>query len=159
MEGAKKIERLKKLTFKQKVTQTKDVKNCYQKGLQALSKKDKNKVKTGNSSLLEGSINLDECLKSKYPNDNRWDYIIGFAGIVYFVEIHPVKDDQVDIVKAKLYWLKNWKRNTPFKHDNNFYWLSSNGINISRQSRKYRQISQLGIRVRRISNLDKEKQT
>ena len=61
--------------FKIAVENTPDIANCYQSGLQALSKYSK-KIELEDTALCFGSVEIDECTKAKYPNDPRWDYAL-----------------------------------------------------------------------------------
>jgi hypothetical protein len=142
------------VTFKQKVQNTQEIKNCYQKGLQSLREKDKDKIKAQNTRRLNGSVNIDECLKNKYPNASRWDYAIGYNNQTYFVEVHPVIPKEIKELAKKLNWLKNWKRNTPFHNDNNFYWVASGKVGISPKSKYEKKIARLGIKLRSILKLE-----
>jgi len=136
------------VTFKQKVQNTQEIKNCYQRGLQALRKSDKKKVKVEDTNKLNGSVNIDDCLKSKYPNASRWDYAIGYNNQTYFVEVHPAIPREIKELAKKLNWLKNWKRNTPFRNDNNFYWVASGKVGILPKSNDSKRIANLGIKLK-----------
>lgn len=76
------------------------------KGLQALDNADKAKIEPQNTSHLDGSANIDACLKKQYPESSRWDYAVAYNGTVYFIEIHP--PNEIKEVVKKLHWLKNW---------------------------------------------------
>lgn len=76
------------------------------KGLQALDNADKSKIEPQNTKLLDGSANIDSCLKKQYPESNRWDYAVAYAGTVYFIEVHP--PNEIKEVVKKLNWLKEW---------------------------------------------------
>ena len=49
-------------------------------GLSALKKAEgKSQIRKGKSAKLEGSVDIDgDCLK-RYPNSNRWGYVVGVA--------------------------------------------------------------------------------
>ncbi len=81
-----------------------DVKFC--KGLQALSNADKSRIEPISPSHLDGSANIDACLKKKYPESSRWDYAVAYEGTVYFIEVHP--PNEIKEVVKKLHWLKSW---------------------------------------------------
>ena len=72
-------------------------------GLQALRKNHRNAISPENSRKLSGSIDIDTALKSKYPNDHRWDYCIGVrknrnADSLVWIEFHH--SDQGDMAQA-----------------------------------------------------------
>lgn len=82
-------------------------------GLQALRRKYRNAISIGHSGKLSGSIDIDTALKSKYPNDHRWDYCIGVRKSqnldwLVWVEFHPANSNSVSDVVAKAKWLKQW---------------------------------------------------
>ena len=135
------------MTFKEKVEKIEAIKNCYCEGLNAIEKKNKNYLRFSNSRSIEGSVNLDKCLKNTCPNDNRWDYAIGYKNKVYFVEIHPATKNEIDTVFKKLEWLKRNKQNTVFKSDNNYYWIGTDGVKISPSSNDYKKIAKSGIKL------------
>jgi hypothetical protein len=76
------------------------------KGLQALDNADKAKIEPQNTSHLDGSANIDACLKKQYPESSRWDYAVAYNGAVYFIEVHP--PNEIKEVVKKLHWLKDW---------------------------------------------------
>ena len=59
-------------------------------------------------------------------------------------------DDILKTVLNKLRWLKQWKSGTPFKEDKNFFWLPSNGVNILKGSKYWRQIHNQGLKIKKI---------
>jgi len=95
------------MSFKKDVESIKDINACYKPGLQALSG-DSEKVKCKKTRDLDGSVNLDDCVKSKYPNDPRWDYIISYKDQNYFIEVHPASTGEVKEIIKKITWLKRW---------------------------------------------------
>ena len=65
----------KAISFKKAVENTPDVAKCYQSGLQALGSYSK-KIELKDTSLCSGSIDIDACTTTHYPEDNRWDYAL-----------------------------------------------------------------------------------
>jgi hypothetical protein len=135
--------------FKKTIEATQEVKNCYQNGLQALGKYS-SKIELENTSKCEGSIDLDVCLLTTYPQDNRWDYVFSYKGHTYFVEVHSAHTSEVNVVLQKLEWLKDWLPNkAPEIHQlspKSFYWIQSNGYHIAKNSRQEKQLAQKGLR-------------
>lgn len=78
----------------------------FEKGLQALENADKKRIEPKNPSLIDGSANIDECLKKSFPESNRWDYAIMYNGEAFFIEVHP--PNEIKEVIKKLHWLKAW---------------------------------------------------
>ncbi len=68
--------KIKSKTFKQAVQETEEIKNGYQNGLKALGNYS-NKVELGGTKKCEGSVDIDDCTKNLYPQQNRWDYVFG----------------------------------------------------------------------------------
>jgi hypothetical protein len=132
------------MTFVEKVKNTEDLKDCLKPGLQALTEQYKNKIKAKKPRKINGSIFLEECLSG-----GTWDYIIGYNDETFFVEIHPAETSEVNTVLNKLRWLKEWKRETSFNEDNNFYWLSSNGVHILPRSPYWKRIHSYGLKVQK----------
>ena len=97
-----------KTDFQLAVEQTAEVSAAYEPGLRALRRAEVGKVVASDGSRLDGSLNIDDAVAQLYPNENRWDYAIGYGQKVYFVEIHPAFTGEVPKMIAKLNWLKLW---------------------------------------------------
>jgi hypothetical protein len=139
------------MSFKSAVELTSDVATCYRVGLRALGAHSQ-KIQLGNTTLCEGSVDLDSCTTQLYPQSNRWDYFFSYKSEVYFVEVHGANTSEVSTVLRKLQWLKDWLNSSApeinkLKSKNNpFYWIQSNGFDIPPTSRQYKQIVQYGIK-------------
>ena len=138
------------LTFKQAVEVTPDIENGYKIGLSALGQYS-NKIKAANTRLLNGSVDIDTCTTAKYPNENRWDYVLAYSQKVYFVEVHSANTSQVSTVLRKLQWLKDWLNScapeiNKLKAQQPYYWVMSNNNRILSGSTQARQISQAGLK-------------
>jgi len=137
----------KKITFKEAIEKNPDLKyNVALKGLGNYS----NKIILTNSTLCEGSVDIDASLEKKYPSSNRWDYSFSYNGKVYFVEVHSAQTGEVNTVLKKLTWLKNWLNSeavelNSLKSNKPYYWIQSNGFHILPNSPQYRQAVQSGI--------------
>ncbi|WP_456326827.1 hypothetical protein [Palaeococcus sp. (in: euryarchaeotes)] len=136
------------MAFLEKVEETHGLKECLKTGLQALTQQYRRKIRARDSRKINGSIFLEECV------NGRWDYIIGYNDKTFFVEIHPVKTSEVENVLDKLFWLRRWKENTPFKDDSNFFWLSTNGVGILKRSSYWKKVHKQGLRIKRTLNLE-----
>ncbi|MEY3368321.1 MAG: hypothetical protein RI973_1476 [Bacteroidota bacterium] len=145
-------------SFKLAVEATADVGHCYKPGLKALGAHS-GKVMPAVSRFCSGSVDLDLCTHDKYPSDPRWDYILGYEGKAYFVEVHPAQSSEVPVVVKKLNWLKNWlelkapeiKAIKASLHP--FVWLQTNGMHLLRETPQYRAAAQHGILPRRVLRL------
>ena len=122
------------------------------KWVQALERQDKNKIKVNSPRELKGSVYIDECLKRRYPNAPRWDYVFGYRDRVYYVEIHPADNTRkVGEVTAKLGWLKQWrifaKNLESLEGQSTYHWISTGKTLSSIKRGKYLQmLAQNGIR-------------
>lgn len=90
--------------FAAAIAKTDDVKGCYQPGLKAIEGKYRSKVNVSGSA--DGSVDIDTCTKTQYPSDSRWDYVIGYNGKAYFIEVYSAETSEVSKVLQKLQWLK-----------------------------------------------------
>jgi hypothetical protein len=135
------------MKFKQAVEKTPDVASGYKSGLSALGKYSQ-KMSCGNVRLLEGSVDIDTCTRTKYPNDSRWDYALSYNQKIYFVEVHPASTSEISAILDKLCWLKDWlnqhapKINQLPKAQPAFYWIQSSNFAILKTSPQFRKIVQ-----------------
>ena len=139
-----------KNSFQKAVEATPDIVNGYMAGLAALGTHT-SKIIVASTSLIEGSVDIDRCTTTIYPNANRWDYVFAYSGKAYFIEVHPAKTSEVKTVLNKLQWLKDWlnQRATPIdalKAKNPFYWIQSKGFAIPKTSPQYRAASHAGLK-------------
>ena len=86
--------------FRSAVIATVDIKHCYKSGLSGLSEH-KTKVEVENTREIGGSVSIDDCTKQHYPEANRWDYVFGYKGEAYFMEVHPARTSEVSVVLKK----------------------------------------------------------
>jgi len=91
------------MSFSEKVRAIDEINDCLRSGLQALGG-NSTVVVTANSRDCQGSVDFDDCLQHRYPDTARWDYLIGYAGRAYFVEVHPATTRNVSEVINKLCW-------------------------------------------------------
>jgi len=136
--------------YKKAVEATLDITNCYQPGLLALGA-NSTKVNPVNTRLLNGSVDIDSCTATNYPNANRWDYSFGYNDKAYFIEVHPANTSEVDVVIKKLEWLKTWLTNNAprlnsLKADSPYYWVQSGKGAILPNSKQARKVAQAGIK-------------
>lgn len=92
-------------------------------------------------------------VKDKYPEEARWDYVIGYGQHAYFVEVHSAETSEVKMVLAKLGWLRNWlKTQAPelakMKSSvNTFVWIPSGRVNILPSSPQAMRLNQSGLKL------------
>ena len=143
--------KIKPKTFKQAVEETEEIKNGYQNGLKALGNYS-NKVELGDTKKCEGSVAIDDCTESLYPQENRWDYVFGYKGEAYFVEVHSAHTSEVSVVLKKLQWLKDWLNSKAPEikklqaKDKAFIWIQTNGNHILPKSSQNRLLAEKGLK-------------
>lgn len=139
-----------KNAFQLAVEQTPEISSCYQAGLKALGKY-RNKIQFPDGFAICGSVDLDACVQRLYPNDNRWDYIVCYNGLVYFIEVHGAITSEVSAMLNKLKWLRMWliqqapKIRALKAKDEPFIWIQSGKFAIPKTSRQYKLLVQNGL--------------
>jgi hypothetical protein len=147
------------MKFKASVEGTPDLSACLpQKGLQALSSHSSH-VTDYDSRSLEGSLNLDSCLKASHPDSHRWDYVFGYRGQVWFLEVHDAVGGHSDVIK-KAIWLREWLRGKANmlaklpKGGNRFFWSPTRGVRtIDKYDRQLAQHGIVRVRVLRLNQI------
>ena len=91
--------------FKAAVLKCDEIKGALSPELTAMKGNSK-VVKVKNSKLINGSIDIDDALRYTYPNDSRWDYVVGYDNEVFFIEVHPAATSNVGEMINKVNWLK-----------------------------------------------------
>jgi hypothetical protein len=139
-----------KMAFQEVVQSIPAISNCHQQGKQALGAYSQ-KVDVGETRQLCGSVNLDVCLHNKYPDANRWDYILCYRNKAYFIEVHPAITSEVGCVIRKFQWLKNWLKvdgiaiYALMAQDNPYHWIASGNVAILKNSPQARMLSLSGL--------------
>jgi len=133
----------------QRIFQQTDVSDCLRPGLQALGQYSR-LIHCNNPVQIEGSVDIDSCLMARFPNDNRWDYALGWNNTIYYVEVHHVCDSEVQTMINKYRWLRDWQNRQPNQHElkrnSIVYWINSHdGGSITRNSKFIRMLSTAGI--------------
>lgn len=138
--------------FRIAVENTLDIASGYCAGLRAMGNYS-TKVQVADPKLLTGSVDIDGTTKKKYPEDPRWDYVIGYQQYAYFVEVHPAGTSEVETVLAKLKWLREWlstqapelvKMQSPV---DTFVWIHLDGMHILPGSPQAMRLSQSGLKL------------
>lgn len=148
-----------KCDFETAVRSTPEVKDGYCKGLQAIKNADRGKITASDTSLIEGSLDIDSQVKSLYPHAPRWDYVLSYSGRLYFFEVHPAETSEIDKVISKVKWLRGWL-NTKApeleklpKSEQPYTWVQSGRYSIIRTSKEQFKLSQAGIVTSKVLNL------
>ena len=141
------------MNFTDAIQNIPELASCLKSGVQALERRDRNKINVNSSRDLKGSVYIDECLKRQCPNAPRWDYVFGYRDRVYYVEVHPADNTRkVREVTAKLGWLKQWRGGSAqsledLEGRSTYHWISTGRTASSIKRGKYLQIlAQNGIR-------------
>ncbi len=147
-----------KNSFKNAVESTPLLKDAYESGLKALGKHS-SKVKPTDTMKCEGSVDIDSALKDMqlYKHACRWDYVVGYDDRKYFIEVHGAKTDEVKAVLNKFQWLKDFLvKDAPELNEGkkSFYWIASNGNHILPNSTQARQLSEKGIGIKLVGQLN-----
>ncbi|HNY01619.1 MAG TPA: hypothetical protein PKG48_03475 [Bacteroidales bacterium] len=138
------------MAFKDDVEEVGEIRDCYQTGLKALGS-DSAKVRIRAPRDISGSVFLDQCLETVYPQAPRWDYLFCYRNEVFFMEVHPANTSEVRSIIAKLTWLKRWLAengasiNKRKARDHPYRWIGTNGVHITRNSRHHRLLIQAGV--------------
>ena len=146
------------MKFRTAVENTNEIANFLNTGLDALNKAHKNSIIISYHKKITGSVNIDAALQSAYPNENRWDYAIGYRiskqeDKVFFAEFHRAIVSEVELVLQKKKWLMSWMRGKPLDDllQRRFVWVSAGGKNIPTNSPQMRNLNTNGIQlVRRL---------
>ena len=142
------------MTFRQAVDQTPDLRGGWQSGLQALRKVDRQHIRTDATDRLKGSVDVESCLKRKYPKDRQWDYAVGFrpvdfnGEVIYRIEVHPATDGEIKVVLAKPEFLQSWLRSNGSKLDGMrraFVWVSSGKTSFALTSPQQKRFALRGL--------------
>ena len=137
------------MSFKTAIDETPLLKDAFKDGLKGLGA-NSSKVKPTNTQKCEGSVDIDAAVKSTYPNASRWDYAVGYDGIIYFIEVHTAKTDEVKSVLNKLQWLQDFLvRDAPNLNmeKKRFHWIASSSNHVLPNSPQARQLAQKGIKI------------
>ncbi len=139
------------MSFQEAVEATPGVAGAYRPGLRALRAMDRDKVSADNPRNLAGSVDLDGALQAGMPDDPRWDYGVGANSAgeekVFWVEVHPATEGEIEAVLAKLMWLKQWLQDSAVALDGfprEFVWISSGRTAITQRSPKLKRLALAG---------------
>lgn len=98
---------------------------------------------------FEDSLDLDAALQEEYPEDARWDYLLGHAasGNVVALEPHSAKNDQISAVvqkrkAARAQLRDHMKDGSTISH---WYWVASGRVDFAPTEKAIRVLEQNGI--------------
>lgn len=130
-----------------------------QAGLQAIKADEgRGQISASDPRAVLGSAMIDDDCKPAYPNDSRWDYVIGYdrskRAVAYFIEVHSAETSDVSKVADKLTWLRRYLNEDsqralaaiPHEH----HWVASGRINIPEHTPQFKRLNgnlrKLGLR-------------
>jgi len=133
------------MSFKDDVTATIDISSCFRSGLNGVKHSERKYFNFPDTRKIDGSVDIDSCTMPLYPQDNRWDYVVGYDGRTYFAEIHPANTSQVRTMISKLKWLQKWLRDQSSPLSGTYHWVASGKIAIAKGSPQARKLASSGI--------------
>jgi hypothetical protein len=141
-------------SFRETVLQTLELQHALQEGLQALAKTDRQRLTCNTPNKIAGSVNLEQALRLRHPNEPIWDYGVGLRSAqnsdhVKWIEVHPASSSHVDEVLKKLVWLRSWLRHSAPALEalpREFVWVALGKVALQKGSPQMRRIAQAGLR-------------
>lgn len=141
------------MNFRNAVLKSPNLSKTFCQGLQALERVHREQTTCENTRRLSGSVNIDAALKHVAPQDNRWDYAIGFrcrgsSEQVYWVEFHPATHGEIKSVMAKAIWLNGWLKKDGkllAKFSNRRLWVSTGKTRLSLGGYQLKQLAEIGV--------------
>ena len=118
------------------------------RGLGALKRGEGKGRIVADSGALIGSVDIDESCRAAYPNDNRWDYVIGLRSgkgdAAVFVEVHSAETSAVSTMEHKLEWLLRFLSRGRQRSLNDLpreiHWVASGRVNIPQHLPQYKKL-------------------
>lgn len=138
------------------VAATPDVKGHFQKSLQALESKDKERslIDYADPTIIKGSVYLEHATKNlEHPYPKRWDYVIEYDDKIYYYEPHPASGGKhIAEVCGKADWLLWWLKNNATDIKNlgteGFYWIHTGECAIDKNSKQYKTLVDKGVQLK-----------
>lgn len=135
-----------------------EIRGYMKQGLSALGR-NSSKVKTQHPALIDGSVDIDTAVRSIRPDEPRWDYVVGYSGQAYFLEVHPADTKNVDEMVKKVTWLKHWLTVEAPDLKNlhkcgSYHWIPSGRVKILKTSPQYRKIAANNLTITPLLHLD-----
>lgn len=95
------------------------------------------------------SLDLDEAMRPFFPNESRWDYLLGYtpAGRVVALEPHSAHEDQVSVVIAKKKAAQEQLRGHLKKSASvaEWFWVASGKVQFAKTEKAIRRLDEHGI--------------
>lgn len=145
------------MNFTQAVKSTTKLAEGLKGGLQALDRKYRKKIQVGDQNQLKGSVYIEGCLRSDYPNDPLWDYVFGYKNKIYYVEVHSANGGgNVPTLIKKRRWFEDWRKKHAtaldnLKNSSEFHWINTNRVKL--RGRHAHLASQNGLWPKKMLNI------
>lgn len=128
------------------------LKDTIQPGLRAMGNNAK-VIDINDSKKLHGSVDIDKCTCKHFPNECRWDYVVGYDGFAYFIEVHPANTSNVKEMIKKSVWLESFLKSharllRDLNNDKVFYWIPSGKHAILKNSPQAKRLAQSRIIIK-----------
>jgi hypothetical protein len=142
------------MSFRDAARACEQIRLHLREGLQGLRAVDRSRVTSATPRNLRGSANVDQATRRQYPNDARWDYVVGFRqgatnDSAIWVEVHPASSTaSVGEVLRKLDWLKEWLKTdgkSLAQLPSIFVWLATDSVAFRSGSSSRRKIAEAGV--------------
>jgi len=134
--------------FRDAIAATKRLK--LRAGLQALKDGEgKGQISGKDPRSIVGSVAIDDDCRPIYPNDCRWDDVIGYAragrAVAHFVEVHSAETSEVSKIFEKLTWLNDYLQKAPQSKlaalPRKYHWVASGRINIPAHTPQFKRLN------------------
>lgn len=141
--------------FKSTVESIPEISSGYCRGLSAFKGNDASHIMVADTGMIDGSVDIDSCVSSLYPEDSRWDYVLGYGGKAYFVEVHPASaTNDIDDMIKKAVWLKKWLKEKGagllrLPANNSLYWIPSGKYNLLPGAPQSKKLAQHNIIIKK----------
>lgn len=119
-------------------------------GLRAVKRAHKILIESGRARHFADSLDLDAATAALFPNDHRWDYLLGHgpSGTVVGLEPHSAKDDEITTVINKrarsMEALRSRLR--PGVRVVEWFWVASGSVDFADTERARLRLDQNGIK-------------
>ena len=144
------------MSFREAVAQTPNLETAWRNGLRALRRQDRRHIEAEDPRRLRGSADVDKALQRVEPQANRWDFAIAYqhtnvrGEFIYWVETHTGTDQEIEVVRKKHEWLRNWlaREGRALSAENfpqEFYWVPSGATAFTKGAKQVKILAQEGI--------------
>jgi hypothetical protein len=109
-------------------------------GLEAIEKSHRSSFMLPRKAGHIASVNVDECMRKRYPNSRRWDYGVWHGGKdaeIAFVEFHKAETGEIAVIIEKKKWLLGIITGVSIP-DCEWYWIKTGSDKIIRHSHQWR---------------------